>query len=232
MNWIISIFVLAAVMSVLWLYWRFFYFFRDPERVIPRGDNIVSPADGTIVYANIVEEGTLPITIKKGKKIRLEEITKTDIPPGKYCHVGIFMDLFSVHVNRAPIEGKLEFIKHYQLKGIKNLTMDFMGMRKYLKLKPLYKNAAHIWQNERKTIRIDGIFPIYVVQIADAHVSSIHCWASEGQMMEKGQRYGGIAMGSQVDLIFPYKGNMEISVKEFDKVRAGETVIAKYSNII
>ncbi|MCP4602230.1 MAG: phosphatidylserine decarboxylase [Proteobacteria bacterium] len=235
MNWIVIIIIIIVISMtasiLMWLYWRFFYFFRDPERSIPAGNNIVSPADGTIVYTNIIEEGYLPITIKKGKKIRLEEITKTDIPPEKLYHVGIFMDLFSVHVNRIPIDGKMEFVKHYKHEGIKNLTMNYMGLRKYLKLKPLYKDSAHILENERKTIRINGVFPLYVVQIADAYVNKIFCWAKEGETMEKGQRYGRIAMGSQVDLVFPYREGMEILVKEFDKVKAGETIIAEYSNI-
>ena len=69
---------------------------------------------------------------------------------------------------------------------------------------------------------------MYVVQIADAYVDKIFCWAKEGEMMEKGQRYGRIAMGSQVDLIFPHREGMEIVVKEWDKVKAGESIIAKY----
>jgi len=225
MNWLIIVFIPAAAMFLLWLYWRLFYFFRDPARKIPEGKNIVAPADGTIVYANICEDGYAPVTIKKGKRIRLDEIAKTDLPQGKLCHVGIFMSFFDVHVNRIPIDGQLEFIKHHQAK---NISMNGMGLRKYLRLRPLYKNAVHIFENERKTTRINGEFPVYVVQIADAYVSKIQCFAKEGEMMKKGERFGRIMMGSQVDLIFPYRDGMKILVKEWEHVKAAESIIAIY----
>lgn len=106
--------------------------------------------------------------------------------------------------------------------------MNGMGLRKYLRLGPLYKNACHIFENERKTTRINGEFPVYVVQIADAYVSNIQCFAKEGEMMKKGERFGKIMMGSQVDLIFPWRDGMEIMVKEWDHVKAGESIIATY----
>ncbi len=225
MDWIIIALVAFAGMFICWLYWRLFYFFRDPERKVPTGDNIVAPADGTVVYANICEDGYAPVTIKKGKKIRLDEIAKTDLPPGRLCHVGIFMSFFDVHVNRVPINGQLEFIKHHKAK---NFSMNLMGLRKYGGLKPLYKDSVHIYENERKTTRIRGEFPVYVVQIADAYVSKIVCFAEEGDMKKKGDRFGKIMMGSQVDLIFPYTDNMKIQVNEWDHVKAGESIIATY----
>ncbi len=230
MTWFIVIGALFLLYVICALYWRFIFFFRDPEREPPPGRNIVAPADGTIVYTSIIEDGDgyIPITIKKGKKIRLDEITKTDLPPGKLCHVGIFMDFFNVHVNRVPIAGKIKFIKHFKHEHLKNLTMNWMGLRKYLGLNPFYKNAIHIWENERKTVRVDGDFPIYVIQIADAYVDKIFCWAEPGEMLEKGQRYGRVAMGSQVDIVFPYQEGMEFVVKERDKVKAGESIIATY----
>ncbi len=225
MNWLIFFLIPAAAMFLLWLYWRLFYFFRDPQREIPKGSNIVAPADGTIVYANICEDGYAPMAIKKGKRIRLAEIAKTGLPQGKLCHVGIFMSFFDVHVNRMPIDGRLEFIKHHQAK---NSSMNGMGLRKYLRLGPLCKNAVHIFENERKTTRINGEFPVYVIQIADAYVSNIQCFVKEGEMMKKGERFGMIMMGSQVDLIFPYRDGMKILVKEWEHVKAGESIIAIY----
>jgi phosphatidylserine decarboxylase len=225
MNWLIIAVIPVVATFLTWLYWRRFYFFRDPAREIPAGRNIVAPADGTIVYANICPDGYAPMVIKKGTRIRLEEIAKTDLPQGKLCHVGIFMSFFDVHVNRIPIDGQLEFIKHHHAK---NYSMNRMGLRKYLRLRPLSKNAVHIFENERKTMRINGEFPVYVVQIADAYVSKIQCFAKEGEMMKKGERFGRIMMGSQVDLIFPYRDGMKILVKEWGHVKAGESIIATY----
>jgi len=225
MNWLIIICVVVGAMFLMWLYWRLFYFFRDPEREIPSGNNIVAPADGTIVYANICDDEYAPVTIKKGKQIRLDEIAKTDLPPGKLCHVGIFMSFFDVHVNRIPIDGQIEFIKHYKSK---NFSMNLMGLRKYWGLKPLYKDSVHIYENERKTVRINGEIPVYVVQIADAYVSKIVSFVKEGSSQKKGARFGKIMMGSQVDLIFPYRDGMKILVSEWDHVKAGENIIATY----
>jgi phosphatidylserine decarboxylase len=225
MNWRTIFFIPATAIFFLWLYWRLFYFFRDPRREIPEGRNVVAPADGTIVYANICRDGYAPLAIKMGRRIRLDEIAKTDLPRGKLCHVGIFMSFFDVHVNRVPIDGQVEFIKHHQAK---NSSMNEMGWRKYLRLRPLYKNALHIFENERKTTRINGEFPVYVVQIADAYVSKIQCFAREGEMMKKGERFGKIMMGSQVDLIFPYRDGMKILVREWEHVKAGESIVAAY----
>ncbi len=223
MKWLVTCLVVIAAMFFAWLYWRLFYFFRDPEREIPSGDNIVAPADGTIVYANICEDGYAPVTIKKGKKIRLDEISKTDLPPGKLVHIGIFMSFFDVHVNRIPISGQIEFIKHHKAK---NFSMNLMGLRKYGGLKPLYKDSVHIYENERMTTRINAEFPVYVVQIADVYVSKIVCFAKEGETKKKGDRFGKIMMGSQVDLIFPYRDGMKIVVNEWDLVKAGESIVA------
>ena len=73
-----------------------------------------------------------------------------------------------------------------------------------------------------------GIFPLYVVQIADVYISKIECWIKKGKKLSKGQRYGRIIMGSQVDLIFPAKDNVKIKVEEFQDVKAGESIIATY----
>ncbi|MBK8808386.1 MAG: phosphatidylserine decarboxylase [Bacteroidales bacterium] len=222
---VLGIFLFALL---LWAYWRYVYFFRDPERVTPPGKNIISPADGSVLYVNITDNQTVPIALKKNRNIQLNEIVKTDIPNQKWCHIGIFMTLFSVHVNRAPICGVARMIKHFYHPGIPNLSMNRMGLRYYLKRKPVYKEALHIIENERNTICIEGDFKVYVVQIADAYVNKIFCTLSEGDIIEKGSRYGRIAMGSQVDIIFPYNDSMSITVKEGDAVRAGESILAEY----
>ena len=60
------------------------------------------------------------------------------------------------------------------------------------------------------------------------YVSNIQCFAKEGEMMKKGERFGKIMMGSQVDLIFPWRDGMKIMVKEWEHVKAGESIIATY----
>ena len=217
--------LVALGLASLWAYWRFHYFFRDPEREIPSGSNVVAPADGTVVYAHQVEAGQLPISVKNGKAIRLEEITKAEVPRGRLWHIGIFMSLFDVHVNRIPVTGTIAFAQHHKHES---LSMSWMGIRSILGLRPLYQDALHITENERYTILINGEFPVYVVQIADAYVNRISCCVGTGDEVSKGQRFGRIAMGSQVDLVFPDERGMRVAVKVGQHVKAGESIVAHY----
>lgn len=166
---IIAIMV-VLIGGVFFLYWRFFYFFRNPERVAPLGNNVVSPADGIVVYVKEVERGEIPIATKNRKKIRLDEITKLDRQDelSQGYIIGIFMTLFSVHVNRSPITGRIEQIAYFQ--NNPNLSLARLSFNTLFRKKPLYGNGEHILQNERNTIRIRGKFPVYVVQIADSYV--------------------------------------------------------------
>jgi len=216
---ITSIFLFLSIL----IYWRYFFFFRDPDRVIPEGDNIVSPADGTVVYVKKVEKGIVPVSIKKRREIKLEEILKTSIPPDTYYIVGIFMHPTSVHVNRAPIDGEVSHI--FYTKG-SNLPMTVMWCRVLIRRKPFEAYSHHIITNERNVISIIGKIPVFVVQIADIYVNRIECRIRIGEKVLKGQRIGSILMGSQVDLIFPCNDNLKIIVQEGQKVKAGESIIA------
>ena len=213
---------------IIYLWWRFFFFFRDPNRDTPKGNNIVSPADGTIVYIRKTKKKSVPISIKNKKNILLKEISKLkdDFFKTDQYIIGIFMHPTSVHVNRSPIEGRIQYIKYFN--NNKNLPMTLMWWRTLLKMKPIEKYSDHIFENERNTIHIKGKFPVTVVQIADIYVNKIICYIHKKEKVKKGQKIGMIKMGSQVDLIFPYKKEFKLQIEEGDKVKAGETIIAKY----
>jgi phosphatidylserine decarboxylase len=185
----------------------------------------VAPADGKVVYVHLAEDGRLPIALKRGQPIRLEEVAKTALSPGRYWHVGIFMFPWSVHVNRIPVDGEVAFTLHH---AHPNRPMSNMYIRGVLGLKPMYEQGLHITENERNTVLVDGDLPTYVVQIADAYVNKIECWVSPGDKVCKGQRLGRIIMGSQVDLIFPDRDGMTLVVTEGQLVKAGETIVARY----
>ncbi|MBT7903362.1 phosphatidylserine decarboxylase [Candidatus Woesearchaeota archaeon] len=214
--------ILFVLLFLLWGYWRFYFFFRDPGRIVPKGKNLVSPADGKIVYVKKVKHNEIPIPIKRGRKINLEESVKTHLRGEKYL-IGIFMNPFSVHVNRAPIAGTVKKIHHYQHK---NLPMTLMWLRTMLNLRPFHKFSTHMWENERNIILIQNKFPVYVIQIADLAVNKVVCWVKKNQKVSKGQRFGMIKMGSQVDVLVPSK-HVKLVVKEGDNVRAGESILAK-----
>lgn len=223
---IIIIFFLFIIIG-LYCYWRFFYFFRDPIRHIPAGNNIVSSADGTVVYVRKVENSIVPIAIKNKKEIKLEEITKCDLQQFKnksYFIIGVFMHPTSVHVNRAPISGLVKKIIYTKAK---NSPMTFMWWRVIFRLKPYEKYSNHIFENERNTILIEGDIPVFVTQIGDIYVNKIDCWVKENEKIEKGQKIGRIIMGSQVDIVFPCDSHIRILTKEGDKIKAGETILAE-----
>ncbi|MFA6473757.1 MAG: phosphatidylserine decarboxylase [Patescibacteria group bacterium] len=215
---------ITSLVVVTWIYWRYFYFFRDPKRIPPSGNNILSPADGTIVYVESIEGGVIPFSIKGKKRIELFEITHKDLGDEDFWHVGIFMHPTSVHVNRSPIDGIVKSIKYTPGK---NLPMTIMWWRVLLGIRRFEKNSPHILSNERNTIIIEGKFPVCIVQIADIYVNKIVCNVQLGENIKKGMRIGAIKMGSQVDLFFPKRSGFSVLVKPGDKVFAGESIIAK-----
>lgn len=221
--------IIASLLIILFLYWRFFQFFRDPERKIPAGNNIVSPADGTVVYVKLVKKGQVPISIKKGRDIKITDLLKSEslIKEEDVIMVGIFMHPTSVHINRSPISGKVVNIRKYRNK---NLPMTIMWWRVLLGLLPYEKGSSHILENERNVILIEGVVPVYVVQIADIYVNKIVCNVVENQIVEKGQKIGAIIMGSQVDLLLPARQGLRVVVKEGDSVKAGESIIVDTLN--
>src|SRR3989344_258649 len=103
MGWMIA-FVIIALLLIMFL----LNFYRDPERKIPKGNNIVAPADGKVI--SIIRTNQKNIKIRKGAlgKVR---ILADDI--AKDCYVvSIFMSPLDVHINRAPIEGVIKSVKH------------------------------------------------------------------------------------------------------------------------
>lgn len=222
----IYVLIIIIFFTTIYIYWRYFYFFRDPKRKIPEGKNIVAPADGTIVYIRKVMKNETPISIKKGRSINISEIIKSEvIQDNNYFIVGIFMHPTSVHINRSPINGIVEDI--YYTNG-RNLPMTLMWWRILLGIKPFETGSGHIISNERNVIKIKGSISIFVIQIADIYVNKIVCYIKKGFDLKKGQKIGAIKMGSQVDLIFPIISNLHIKIEEGQKVFAGESIIAEY----
>jgi phosphatidylserine decarboxylase len=219
---------MVSAAGAAYCYWRYVWFFRNPERVPPPGESIVSPADGTVVYANQVAPQQEVITIKQGAAATLTDIVREDLAAPKIL-IGIFMSPFSVHYNRAPLPGRINFIRHHPAK-LKNYCMAPMHWRTVLKKLPLYENSRHIVHNERTVTKVEGRFkgeplPYYIVQIAGKSVNGIDSYFSPGEQVTKGEVFGMIRIGSQVDLVMPLRPEMNIMVRPGDKVRAGETIL-------
>jgi len=225
---LIFILILISVVGTGFLYWRHIWFFRNPSRIAPLGANIVSPADGTVVYVKTVEPKENVIVIKQGIAAQIEDIVRQDVDSRKIL-IGVFMSPFNVHYNRAPLAGTIKKITHYPPKTA-NVHMGPMHFRILFNQMPLYRNSLHILENERTVTRIKGKFregdiSCYVVQIAGKSVHGIDTYIPEGGSVGKGEIFGMIRIGSQVDLIVPEMPEMRAKVKPGDKVKAGETIL-------
>ena len=227
------ILILLYLMALGWLgffYWRHIWFFRNPSKKPPVEDGILSPADGRVVYVKEVNPDEAVISIKKGLQATVKDIVREDISKKKLL-IGIFMSPFDVHYNRAPLSGAVQFVHHYP--GInKNHHMGFMHLRLILKKRPFYRNSLHIVQNERTVTKINSVYqgrPLscYVVQIAAKNVNGIESYVKPGKEIERGDIFGMIRIGSQVDLVVTRQKGMEIRIQPGDRVYAGETILIR-----
>jgi len=178
-------------MGVLLTVWCVF-FFRNPERVTPVvEDLVVSPADGVVQR---ITEAAPPVELEMG-----------DTP---MTRISIFLNVFDVHVNRIPIEGKIKKL-HYHAGKFFNASLD--------------KASEH---NERQSILIEtkDKKKVAVVQIAGLIARRIICDLTSDQKVLTGERFGIIRFGSRVDVYLP-KG-VEPQVVEGQYMIGGETVLA------
>jgi phosphatidylserine decarboxylase len=199
-------FVAAAALAtlILFLIWRpggwlgliltlwVAYFFRDPWRVTPtRAGLIVSPADGTIVALG-------PAPPPPELDMGAEPVTR----------IGIFLDLFDVHVARAPIGGRIAKV-HYTKGRFINASLD--------------KASEH---NERLAIRVapDEAPEIAFVLIAGLVARRIVCGVAGGERVAAGQRVGIIRFGSRVDIYCPPPYVPLVALGQ--RMISGETVLA------
>jgi len=165
-------------------------FFRDPDRAVPTDSKIiVAPADGRIVE------------IKPAKE--------PHFLGGEAIMVAIFLSVFDVHVQRAPIDGTIEFVQYNKGK--------FLDAR----------DANASLQNENRVVGIESAdgFRITVRQIAGLIARRIVSWADQGATLAKGEHLGMIRFGSRVELFLPQ--GTEIAAKVGDYAKGGETIIAR-----
>jgi phosphatidylserine decarboxylase len=213
-----------------YLLWRHAWFFRNPERAPPDAEGILSPADGTVVYVKKVAPGEDVVVIKQGLSATVKDIMREDFEQPKLV-IGVFMSPFDVHYNRAPLASKVGFVHRHPAVG-KNAFMTEMHWRSVLGLAPRYAGSVHIVQNERAVTQFIGSYrgePLaaYVVQIGARTVNGIDSFYAPGQSVARAATFGMIRVGSQVDLILPWREGFEVIAKEGDRVVAGETILVR-----
>jgi phosphatidylserine decarboxylase len=164
-------------------------FFRDPARPVP-GDQrtVVAPADGRIVAVEKAEDPYLKRTATK---------------------LSVFMNVFNVHSNRAPVDGEVRDA-WYDAGAFMNAALDKASVK-----------------NERNALwlRADAGPDVVCVQVAGLIARRILCYAKPGDRLKRGERFGFIRFGSRVDLYLPLEARVRVELGQ--KVSAGATIMAE-----
>jgi len=200
-RWILVALLVLATLSLListWvsLFWfaliaYTFVFFRDPERTTPVDpDVVVAAADGVVV--------------------EIVDLEETEVVRQTMRRVSIFLSVFDVHTNRAPIDGRIVYREHRE-----GLCLDARNPNCSL------KNEAMTWafENPRATL--------VVRQITGAIARRIVGWSQVGDVLRKGERFGMIRFGSRTEVFLPLTAT--VLVKVGDRVAGGASAIARLS---
>ena len=171
------------------------YFFRDPRRQVPQGPGlVVSPADGTVCEITRLEHD--------------------EFIGGPAVRIGIFLSIFNVHLNRAPVTARVISLRY--------TPGEFLNA-----LRP---ESAH--RNENMWIGLEEESPphrrMVVRQISGLIARRIVCDLRPGEVIARGQKFGMIKLGSRTELILPETSDLRIEIATGQKVAAGQTILAKY----
>lgn len=189
--------LVAAMLCLGWLAWPLgvitawmIWFFRDPARFAAAGPGaVICPADGKVVA--------------------VQEVERLDLPGGRALMISVFMNIFDVHVNRAPVSGRVVRLAHRPGAFV-----------------PADRAEAPT-DNERQeaVIQTEAGQLVMVVQVAGLVARRIECRLAPGEWVHRGQRFGMIRFGSRVDLYLP--PTTKAVARLGDRVKAGITVLAE-----
>ena len=164
-------------------------FFRDPGRLAPDGEfNVLSPADGRIVA--------------------VEEV-KDSYAQRDAIKISVFMNVFNVHSNRAPVNGEVRSVTYYPGKFF-NASLDKASLENERNAMVMHTDHGHI---------------VTAVQVAGLVAKRILCYTKQSDRLYQGQRYGFIRFGSRVDVYLPLGSRPRVAIG--DKVQATSTVLAE-----
>ena len=186
--WPLALVPAALLAIVVW-------FFRDPPRRVP-GDPglVVSPADGTVT--------------------EVTELPHDDYVGGPAVKIGIFLSLFNVHLNRAPLAARVI--------GLRYQPGQFLNAQR----------PESSLLNENMWIGLEEDAPpyrrIWLRQVSGLVARRIVCDARPGDVLARGQKLGMIKLGSRTELTLPTGPDLRVEAKVGQKLRAGTTVVARY----
>jgi phosphatidylserine decarboxylase len=184
---------LALVLGAIWVVFLLFSlnFFRDPEPNVPADSKaIVSPAHGTV---DVIDE-----TVEK------------TFMGGRCRRISIFLSVFDVHIQNAPVTGRVAYLKHCPGQFLNAMRTDCGSFNEnvLIGIEPSDSPA------ERMSVRL----------IAGLLARRIVPWITEGEVVNKGERISLIQFGSRVDLYLPLSASIQVQLGQ--KTRGGETVMA------
>jgi phosphatidylserine decarboxylase len=191
---IVALVIHAVVgFGLAWIFWLLLIFvvqfFRDPPRLIPTDPNaVLCPADGRIVAVETTHD---PYVGREALKI------------------SVFMNVFNVHSQRAPVDGAVTKVQYFPGAYL-NAAIDKASL-----------------ENERNAIVLEtpNGHTVTSVQIAGLIARRILCYVKQGEPLARGQRYGFIRFGSRVDVYLPPGSRAKVSIGE--KVSASSTILAE-----
>ncbi len=178
--------------AALWLLAAVFaFFFRDPDRLEPADvalDAVLAPADGRILHAGAADASTAP--------------------EGSWQQVSIFLSPLDVHVNRAPVGGRVVDVTHRPGRFL-----------------PAYDRRSGV-ENERSEVRVEHAGQTIVFrQVVGVLARRVVCRLAPGMTVARGQRFGIMKFGSRMDVFLPESADVAVTVGQ--TVRGGETVVAR-----
>lgn len=184
-----SVLIGGFVAFLVWIIALFvLQFFRDPGREIPQTlGAVLSPADGRVIKV---------------------ERTQDVYGEREAILVSVFMNVFNVHSNRSPVDGKIEKIQYFPGKFV-NADLDKASLENE-------RNAIVLTTKDRQMVTF--------VQVAGLIARRILCYVKAGENLSRGQRYGFIRFGSRVDVYLPLDAEVKVSIG--DKVSATTTILA------
>ena len=185
-EWLNTVTLIASII----FFFLILQFFRNPMRKVTASENeVVAPADGKVVV--------------------IEEVEETEYFKDKRLQVSIFMSPINVHVNRYPINGKVQYAKYHP--------------GKYL----VAWHPKSSTENERTTVVVENDkIAVLFRQIAGALARRIVMYSKQNDIAIKGEDFGFIKFGSRVDLFFPLGTKIEVQLNQI--VIGNKTIIASY----
>jgi phosphatidylserine decarboxylase len=186
---------IATTLIVVWVFFALFtlYFFRDPNPLAPtQPEAIASPAHGTVDV--------------------IDETEETEVMGGRCRRISIFLSVFNVHVQRAPISGRITHLKHREGQFLSATCSDCSKFNENVLL------AIEPPESPQRKLGLRLIAGLIARRIVP--------WCELGETIERSERISLIQFGSRCDVYLPM--NTRIHVKLGDKVKGGETVLASY----